>query len=539
MAEKVYTADLEPLRRFDVGPFTVHNEWGNVINDDRWERSDNTFPLLRMLLADPNLDLLSTAQRAKDREKNFSWVFTNTTRPGNGLVLPGSGQYFEALNPLIQPYGMSLRDSLFSNMKVVNGRNNELVLGGVALFNDRVSITNKDNYTFASDKPVGISLNLTPPTLRELRDEDFEYSQYEYFSDTIRLHILSALALAECISGKRANTGADILMTGDDTTYRYDEDAGVGTPARERISLGGTATNTAMTEPNEAKTGTVSSEQNDLFSEVDVEPRVSISDIAGPRHLHDKLTEIAYAYRNPEALKKWGVRKPQGVLLYGPPGTGKSMVAEALATEIGGELWEIRAGDLADKWLGNTEKNMQKLFDEAKAKATPTVMFWNEIDSLVGEVGSSGGSADRALEAARGVFKRETEKLGSVAPNVLLVAATNNLDKIGDALIRAGRFDEKVYMGLPDESARLQLFASKIAEIMHTYETEDNRLYAPDLDVSRLATLTDEWSGAEIVEVLRRTQMKKAVAEMKRQQVTPISQGDLETEIRLFGSQRQ
>jgi len=492
-----------------------------------------------MLLADPNLDLLSTAQRVKDSEKNFSWVFTSDTRPGNGLTLPSSGQYFETLSPLIQPYGMSLRNSLFSNMRVVNGRNNELVLGGVTLYSNRLSITNKDNYTFASDKPAGISLNLTPPTLRELRDEDFEYSQYEYFSDTIRLHILAALALAECITGKRASAGADILMTGDDTTYQYDEDAGVGTPARERISLGGAATEAATTEPTEAKGGAASSEQHDLFDEVDVEPRVSISDIAGPKHLHDKLTEIAYAYRNPDALKKWGVRKPQGVLLYGPPGTGKSMVAEALATEIGGELWEIRAGDLADKWLGNTEKNMQKLFDEAKAKATPTVMFWNEIDSLVGEVGSSGGSADRALEAARGVFKRETEKLGTVAPNVLLVAATNNLDKIGDALIRAGRFDEKVYMGLPDESARLQLFASKIAEIMHTYETEDTRLYAPDLDVSRLATLTDEWSGAEIVEVLRRTQMKKAVAEMKRQQVTPISQGDLETEIRLFGSQRQ
>lgn len=206
------------------------------------------------------------------------------------------------------------------------------------------------------------------------------------------------------------------------------------------------------------------------------------------------------------------------------------MLAEGLATEIGGELWEIKVSELIDKWLGNSQKNMQKIFDKAKNVTKPTVMLWDEIDAMLGE-GDGKSSAAREINSMVGVFKSEMTKLADENPNIIVAATTNDADLLDDAVIRAGRFDLKLTVPLPVEAARLQIWNNKISEDIADSATDlspadfseaptnerpaDFRLYDDTVNIQELARMSDGMSGADIVECLRRAKFKCAMAEIR------------------------
>ena len=257
------------------------------------------------------------------------------------------------------------------------------------------------------------------------------------------------------------------------------------------------------------------------------EDDVRLADLGGLDEVVTQLRDVADSFRHPEVMARWGARRPQGILMWGPPGTGKTTLARALANEIGGTLKEIRSNDILDRWMGASERNIAKVFSEARRYTEPTVLLFDEFDSIVSYAGRPQGSADQAINSVAGIFKQEMNDLIEANPNVIVVATTNFPDRVDDSLIRSGRFDVKLAVPLPDAAARADILSKQIAALQRQHSTEAFSLFAEDVAVTELAHWAAGLSGADLAEVLRRTQLEKAMVEARGGTVGPITQDDL------------
>ena len=256
--------------------------------------------------------------------------------------------------------------------------------------------------------------------------------------------------------------------------------------------------------------------------------RVTLDQVGGLDEVVAQFRDIATSFRHPQAMARWGARRPQGVLLYGPAGTGKTMLARALANEIGGTLREIRTTEILDKWLGASERNMKRIFREARRYTTPTVLLFDEFDSIISYAGAGEDSGSQAVNAVAGIFKQEMNDLIEDNPNVIVMATTNFPDRIDASLIRSGRFDVKLEIPMPDPYGRAQILTRMMRDLIAQHEAAGFRMFAEDVDVRALAALTEGRSGADLKEMLRRAQLAKAMAEARTgAAATPISQADL------------
>jgi len=254
---------------------------------------------------------------------------------------------------------------------------------------------------------------------------------------------------------------------------------------------------------------------------------VTLDQVGGLPAVVEQFREIAVSFRCPEIMARWGARRPQGILLYGPPGTGKTMLAQALANEIGATLREIRTPEILDKWLGGSERNIKQIFTEARRYPRPAVLLFDEFDSIISYAGAGGDAASQAVNAVAGIFKQEMNGLIEANPNVIVVATTNFPHRVDDSLIRSGRFDIKMAIPRPDETGRAEIFAKKISELADRHEVDGFRMFAGDLDVTALAAASAGMTGADIKEVLRRVQLAKALHEARGGRSEPIGQADL------------
>ncbi|KAK6073048.1 ATPase family gene 2 protein [Seiridium cupressi] len=210
-------------------------------------------------------------------------------------------------------------------------------------------------------------------------------------------------------------------------------------------------------------------------------PTVRWNDIGG---YHEVKSTLQQVLRRPtsEAVK---YKPPKGVLMYGPPGCSKTMTAQAVATESGFNFFAIKGGELLNMYVGETERSIRNLFKRAR-EASPSVIFFDEIDSLAGSRSSGGGAT--AAGGVQAVTTLLTEMDGfEEMGNIFVLAATNKPDSLDPALLRPGRFDELVYVPLPDEKAREAIITRKAEE-----------LGIPLLDIPDLARRTNGYSGAEI-----------------------------------------
>jgi transitional endoplasmic reticulum ATPase len=261
-----------------------------------------------------------------------------------------------------------------------------------------------------------------------------------------------------------------------------------------------------------------------------IEPTASVTldQVGGLDDVVAQFREIAISFRHPEVMARWGARRPQGILMYGPPGTGKTMLARALANEIGAVFREIRTPEILDKWLGGSERNIKQIFRDARRWREPTVMLFDEFDSIISYAGSGGDAASQAVNAVAGIFKQEMNTLIEENPNVIVVATTNFPHRVDASLVRSGRFDVKLAIPLPDEAGRAEIIAKMIRELIARHEMPPFRMFADDVDPRELATLATGMTGADIREVLRRVQLAKAMQEaVSGVPVGPISQDDL------------
>uniref|UniRef100_A0A3Q7FPG0 Cell division cycle protein 48 homolog n=1 Tax=Solanum lycopersicum TaxID=4081 RepID=A0A3Q7FPG0_SOLLC len=222
-------------------------------------------------------------------------------------------------------------------------------------------------------------------------------------------------------------------------------------------------------------------------------PNTSWEDIGGLENVKRELQEtVQYPVEHPEKFEKFGMSPSKGVLFYGPPGCGKTLLAKAIANECQANFISVKGPELLTMWFGESEANVREIFDKARQSA-PCVLFFDELDSIATQrgnsVGDAGGAADRVLNQLL------TEMDGMTAKKtVFIIGATNRPDIIDPALLRPGRLDQLIYIPLPDEASRLQIFKACLRKSP----------VAKDVDLSALARYTHGFSGADITEICQR-----------------------------------
>jgi len=203
------------------------------------------------------------------------------------------------------------------------------------------------------------------------------------------------------------------------------------------------------------------------------------------RTLHDNL--IA-AIKEPENFAKMGIKPPKGALLYGPSGTGKTLIAKALATESSANIIIVRGPEVLSKWVGESEKAIREIFRKAKT-SSPCIVVFDELDSLARPRGQSDDSSGNE----RVVSQILTEMDDAASSGVIVVGITNRPDLVDPSLLRPGRLDLIVYIGQPDEGARLEILKI-ITQPMPLSE---------DIDLASIAQAAKNFSGADLVALCR------------------------------------
>jgi transitional endoplasmic reticulum ATPase len=240
-------------------------------------------------------------------------------------------------------------------------------------------------------------------------------------------------------------------------------------------------------------------------------PTVHWNDIGGLQEVKQELNEVVeWPLKNPEIFNRLGIKPPKGILLYGPPGCGKTLLARAVATESEANFITIKGPEIFSKWVGESEKAIREVFRKGRM-AAPTVIFFDEIDSLVPRRGL--GFADSGV-TERVISQLLTEMDGIVTmEDIVIIAATNRPDIVDPAVLRPGRFDRLIYVPQPDENSRLEIFK------IYT----KNMPLANDVDPAHLATITGNYSGADIEALCREAAMHALRRDVNAKEVTMLN----------------
>ncbi len=215
-------------------------------------------------------------------------------------------------------------------------------------------------------------------------------------------------------------------------------------------------------------------------------PMVTFSDVAGADEAKQDLMEIVEFLKEPEKFIQLGARIPKGVLMVGPPGTGKTLLARAVAGEAGAPFFSISGSEFVEMFVGVGASRVRDLFERAKAEA-PSIIFVDEIDAVGRQRGTGLGGGHDEREQTLNQILVEMDGFDNTT-NVIVVAATNRPDVLDPALLRAGRFDRKVYMDRPDRVGRLAILE------VHSR----GKPLASDVSLETMARLTPGFVGADL-----------------------------------------
>ena len=218
--------------------------------------------------------------------------------------------------------------------------------------------------------------------------------------------------------------------------------------------------------------------------------KVTFKDVAGADEEKEELQEIVEFLRDPDKYLKLGAHIPKGVLLVGPPGTGKTLLAKAVAGEAGVKFLSISGSDFVEMYVGVGASRVRDLFVQAK-KDAPAIVFIDEIDAVGRQRGSGLGGGHDEREQTLNQLLVAMDGFGS-NEGVVVLAATNRVDILDPALLRPGRFDRQVYVGLPDIKGR--------EEILKIHAR--NKPLAEDVDLGQVAKGTPGFTGADLENLL-------------------------------------
>jgi transitional endoplasmic reticulum ATPase len=224
-------------------------------------------------------------------------------------------------------------------------------------------------------------------------------------------------------------------------------------------------------------------------------PEVTYEDIGG---LEDEIQQvremIELPLKHPEVFQQLGIDAPQGVLLHGPPGTGKTLLAKAVANEADATFMSINGPEIMSKYYGESEKQLREKFEEAQDNS-PAIIFIDEIDAIASKRSEVGGEVERRVVAQLlslmdGLEERE---------NVIVIAATNRVDAVDEALRRGGRFDREIEIGVPNREGRKEIMQ------IHTR----NMPLTDNVDLDEISDKTHGYVGADLQAVAKEAAMAR------------------------------
>lgn len=214
--------------------------------------------------------------------------------------------------------------------------------------------------------------------------------------------------------------------------------------------------------------------------------KVSFNDVAGADEEKAELAEIVDFLKEPKRYIEMGARIPKGVLLVGPPGTGKTLLARAISGEAGVPFFSISGSDFVEMFVGVGASRVRDLFEQAK-KNSPCIIFIDEIDAVGRQRGAGVGGGNDEREQTLNQLLVEMDGFGE-NEGIIMIAATNRADILDPALLRPGRFDRQILVGVPDTKGREEILA------VHS----KNKHLAPEVKLSVLAKRTPGFTGADI-----------------------------------------
>ncbi len=222
----------------------------------------------------------------------------------------------------------------------------------------------------------------------------------------------------------------------------------------------------------------------EVFVEI---PNVTFDHIGGHAHIKQRLIEaVEWPLRYAELFKQTKSTPSKGILLVGPPGCGKTLLAKAIANQSNVNFIAVKGPELLSKYVGESEKAVREIFSKAR-HAAPCIIFFDEIDALICARGAASASGNRVAEQVLSQFLAEFDGIEELK-GVLVLGATNRLDMLDVAVVRPGRFDEIIEIGLPDETQRQEIFTVHLK----------GKPCTAHVDAAKLAQETEGFSGAQI-----------------------------------------
>ena len=226
-------------------------------------------------------------------------------------------------------------------------------------------------------------------------------------------------------------------------------------------------------------------------------PDITWKQVGGLEDTKQELKEaVEWPLKFPDVFEKLETKPPKGILLFGPPGTGKTLLAKAVANESECNFIAVKGPELLSKWVGESEKGVREIFRKAR-QASPSIIFFDEVDALVPKRGSYMGSS-HVTESVVSQILTELDGMEELK-NVTVLAATNRPDMLDDALLRPGRIERHIYVPAPDEESRRKIF--------DVYLGDSASILAKDVDVEALVKQTEGYVGADIEALVREAKM--------------------------------
>lgn len=245
---------------------------------------------------------------------------------------------------------------------------------------------------------------------------------------------------------------------------------------------------------------------------------ITFADVAGLEDVKDQIRyKVIEPLKNPELAAMYKIEPGAKILLYGPPGTGKTFIARAIAGEVDAQFYAVNCQDLISKYMGDSSKKLDELFETAQ-KNERAIIFFDEFDSVASKRGdgADGVDAEMARFVATFLTKVDGFKKSKINKMLLLIAATNRPWALDPAMLRGGRFDTHIYVGVPDQAAR-EFLVNKVLGGLPIEE---------DVSLKKLASALEGYGGGDITAICNKIKLNTYMRALKAGVPQRISRDD-------------